>query len=285
LELIDKGHPDIENIKAKPENIAILARNRFVFGPIEEKLRSEKIEYSLKVSSSGGIKSESNIIQIFELGLKLLVNSKNRVALEEINSLLGTDYSSFNELRESFMTTMTNNYQILNSTWEKIDYPEDIRFDIALNLLSEVEISISDIDEKLMIHNDIEDWKFIWQKFISNTMKGHRRLSDLMRSVSMGELKNEEQKGVVLSTVHMSKGLEFDAVFIIGLNDGVFPDYRAVRQEDLNNDSSQIDEERHNMFVAITRSKRLCYLSYPIKKNTPWGIKYQKHSRFLDLLD
>jgi DNA helicase-2/ATP-dependent DNA helicase PcrA len=284
-ELIEKGHPDIENIKAKPENIAILARNRFIFGPIEDKLKSNKIDYSLKISSSGGMKSESNFIQIFELGLKLLVNSKNRVALEEINSLVHESFSSYNLLRDFFRKSNNIVLQTIENAWEKINTTEDIRFDMALNLLSEIESLVDDIDEKLMIHNDIKDWKFTWQKFVSNTQKGNRKLADLTRSVSMGELKNEDQKGIVLSTVHMSKGLEFDAVFIIGLNDGVFPDYRAVRQQDLNGDSSQIEEEKHNMFVAITRSKRLCYLSYPVKKSTPWGVRYQKPSRFITDLE
>ena len=74
----------------------------------------------------------------------------------------------------------------------------------------------------------------------------------------------------------MSKGLEFDIVFIIGLNDGVFPDYRAVRQLDMHNDNSQIEEEKHNMFVAITRSKRLCYISYPLKKKYSLGCQKPK---------
>lgn len=79
----------------------------------------------------------------------------------------------------------------------------------------------------------------------------------------------------------MSKGLEYDVVFIMGLNEGVFPDYRAVNAYQYNNDSKQLTEERHNMFVSITRSKRLCYVTYPLSKNTPWGIKYQKPSRYI----
>lgn len=280
-ELMKHGHPDVENNLVKPENIAVLARNRFVFSEIEKNLKLENIDYSLKVSASGGIKSESNFIQIFEQGLKLMVNSKNRIALDEINSILSTKYVNFQEMKSKFRLSNDNIYKTILESWEKIDVSEDIRFDISLSILGDYETYINDIDEKLMIHNDLEDWKFIWKKFVSSTLKGNRKLSDLLRSVSMGELKNEDPKGVVLSTVHMSKGLEFDVVFIVGLNDGVFPDYRAVRQLETNGDSSQIEEEKHNMFVAITRSKRLCYISYPLKKNTPWGVKNQKPSRFL----
>jgi DNA helicase-2/ATP-dependent DNA helicase PcrA len=77
----------------------------------------------------------------------------------------------------------------------------------------------------------------------------------------------------------MSKGLEFDVVFIIGLNEGVFPDYRSL------GDSAQLNEEQHNMFVSITRSKRLCYLTYPQKRIMPWGdLRDQAPSRYITLL-
>jgi DNA helicase-2/ATP-dependent DNA helicase PcrA len=98
----------------------------------------------------------------------------------------------------------------------------------------------------------------------------------MMRSIALGITNISDDKGLILSTVHMAKGLEFDVVFIIGLNDGIFPDYRAL------NNTDQIDEERHNMFVSVTRSKRLCYLTFPNERIMPWGgIKYQKPSRFL----
>jgi DNA helicase-2/ATP-dependent DNA helicase PcrA len=67
----------------------------------------------------------------------------------------------------------------------------------------------------------------------------------------------------------------------MGLNEGVFPDYRAVYAYENSNDNKQLIEERHNMFVAITRSKRLCYLTYPLTKDTPWGVKRQNPSRFI----
>ena len=65
-------------------------------------------------------------------------------------------------------------------------------------------------------------------------------------------------------TVHSAKGMEFDLVFLIGMNEGTFPDYRANRQ-------TQLAEEKRNAFVAVTRSRCLLYLTYPVQKMTPWG--------------
>jgi len=79
-----------------------------------------------------------------------------------------------------------------------------------------------------------------------------------------------------LLTVHSSKGLEFDIVFIAGMADGVFPDYRAQGKK------KEMDEEARNAFVAVTRSKRLLYLSFPQRRMMPWGDeKYQQPSCYL----
>ena len=59
---------------------------------------------------------------------------------------------------------------------------------------------------------------------------------------------------VKLMTVHASKGLEFDVVFLIGLDEGIFPHSK-------NNDDDKLEEERRLMYVAITRARARLYLS------------------------
>lgn len=105
--------------------------------------------------------------------------------------------------------------------------------------------------------------------------------TEVKATVSLGSTNTLNDKGIVLTTVHMSKGLEYDVVFVMGLNEGVLPDYRAVYAYNNFNDNKQLIEERHNMFVAITRAKRLCYLTYPLSKDTPWGVKWQRPSRYI----
>ena len=76
-------------------------------------------------------------------------------------------------------------------------------------------------------------------------------------------------------TVHSSKGLEFDVVFMAGMVDGVFPDYRATG-------AKERAEETRNAFVAATRSRRLLYLTYPALRVMPWGDeRRQRPSPFL----
>jgi DNA helicase-2/ATP-dependent DNA helicase PcrA len=80
-----------------------------------------------------------------------------------------------------------------------------------------------------------------------------------------------------LSTVHQAKGLEFDAVFVIMLCDGLFPSARSLEAPE------DEEEERRLLYVAITRARNELYLSYPLMRATytASGSPYQRASRFL----
>ncbi len=76
----------------------------------------------------------------------------------------------------------------------------------------------------------------------------------LMRDI---DALDQNEDFVTLITVHAAKGLEFNVVFIVGLNDGLFPLSRAINSDDEN----ELEEERRLMYVAITRAKSRLYLS------------------------
>jgi len=83
--------------------------------------------------------------------------------------------------------------------------------------------------------------------------------------------------GVSLLTVHAAKGLEYDYVFLIALNEGVFPDYRAIKSN-----ARKIEEERRSCYVAVTRTKKKLFLTYTNIRYTIYNTpKSQKPSRFL----
>jgi DNA helicase-2/ATP-dependent DNA helicase PcrA len=65
-----------------------------------------------------------------------------------------------------------------------------------------------------------------------------------------------EAEAVKLTTVHQSKGLEYDVVFLIGVADGMFPGRRSIEAGD-------VEEERRLFYVAVTRAKNELYLCYP----------------------
>ncbi|MBN9405344.1 MAG: UvrD-helicase domain-containing protein [Burkholderiales bacterium] len=86
------------------------------------------------------------------------------------------------------------------------------------------------------------------------------------------------QDAVQLMTVHASKGLEFDAVFITGLEEGLFPHENAL------SDAGGLEEERRLMYVAITRARQRLYLSHAQTRLLHGQTRYNLRSRFLDEL-
>ncbi|MBV8588349.1 MAG: ATP-dependent helicase [Verrucomicrobia bacterium] len=86
----------------------------------------------------------------------------------------------------------------------------------------------------------------------------------------------EETERVTLSTVHQAKGLEWRAVFVIWMTDGMFPSSRSLQKLEA------VEEERRLFYVAVTRAKDELYLTFPSYwSNGPDGQQFQRASRFL----
>jgi DNA helicase II / ATP-dependent DNA helicase PcrA len=86
------------------------------------------------------------------------------------------------------------------------------------------------------------------------------------------------QDAIQLMTVHSAKGLEFDCVFITGLEEGLFP------HENSASDPDGLEEERRLMYVAITRARKRLYLSFSQTRMLHGQTRYNVKSRFLDEL-
>jgi DNA helicase-2/ATP-dependent DNA helicase PcrA len=88
----------------------------------------------------------------------------------------------------------------------------------------------------------------------------------------------EGQDAIQLMTVHAAKGLEFDAVFITGLEEGLFPHDNAAA------DADGLEEERRLMYVAITRARQRLYMSFCQTRMLHGQTRYNLRSRFLEEL-
>ncbi len=86
------------------------------------------------------------------------------------------------------------------------------------------------------------------------------------------------QDAIQLMTVHAAKGLEFDAVFITGLEEGLFPHENSMSDHD------GLEEERRLMYVAITRARKRLYLSFSQTRMLHGQTRYHVKSRFLEEL-
>jgi DNA helicase-2/ATP-dependent DNA helicase PcrA len=103
-------------------------------------------------------------------------------------------------------------------------------------------------------------------------------LADFLEQVSLlGEQDeyDEESGTVTLMTLHNAKGLEFPAVFIIGLEDGIFPHYRSMGNQ------GELEEERRLMYVGVTRARERLYLTHAWSRTLFGTTSYNPPSRFL----
>ncbi|RMC46071.1 DNA helicase PcrA [Lactobacillus sp. ESL0230] len=107
-------------------------------------------------------------------------------------------------------------------------------------------------------------------------------LSDFLAEVSLlsdqDDLANNDQQ-VALMTLHAAKGLEFPVVFLVGMEDGLFPLSRALLEDD------QLEEERRLAYVGITRARQQLYLTNAYSRTMFGRTQNNQPSRFLDEID
>lgn len=126
-------------------------------------------------------------------------------------------------------------------------------------------------------------------KELSAVAEEFRDLPSFLENVSLvqaeyyaGEIKSNEpdkRNAVTLMTLHAAKGLEFRAVFLVGMEEGLFPHSRSMM------DNEEMEEERRLAYVGITRAKERLCISYA-KQRTVWGATgLQMRSRFVDEID
>jgi DNA helicase-2/ATP-dependent DNA helicase PcrA len=114
------------------------------------------------------------------------------------------------------------------------------------------------------------------------TATGHEMLTLFLQHAALesGELQAEgHERAVRLMTVHAAKGLEFGAVFLVGLEDGVFPHENAL--PNFGDEGAGLEEERRLMYVAVTRAKERLYLSWAASRFWHGASRYRPVSRFV----
>ena len=108
-------------------------------------------------------------------------------------------------------------------------------------------------------------------------------MSDYLSEVALlSDTDDQETEGedrVTMMTVHSSKGLEFDAVFIVGMEEELFPNQMAMFSQ------KELEEERRLFYVAITRAKNRCYLSCAKSRYRFGQMDFYQPSRFLKEID
>ena len=113
-----------------------------------------------------------------------------------------------------------------------------------------------------------------------NVASEYDNIEDLLVQASLyREELDEDKDKVQLLTMHKSKGLEFQAVIVIGASETICPHHKAL------DDIKQIEEERRLFYVAMTRAKDYLFMTYPTTLKVQGKENYAKPSRFLNEID
>lgn len=280
-QLVAEGHEDVED-PIGWESCAVLGRTRFALMAVESEFRERGIPFYKRLTANH--ENESDVMEDFVLSLRVMANPKDRLHLSALAKRWKTAVPTPSSDAEAVVTigsmaasAGTPRARAVAAALAAIAAKTQ-RLDMlpGLAVIKEHADSL-DEESKRAVYEDVAVFGQEWDQYL-RTGPPNKSVGGFMSSKALGATQQAAREGVALLTVHSSKGLEFDVVFVVGMAEGVFPDYRAKTRKEQ-------EEEARNAFVAITHSKRLLYLTWPRARKMPWGDwRNQNQSGFLSSL-
>lgn len=275
------------------EDMAILYRTNAQSRTVEEELLKDNIPYHIVGGFSFYQRKEIKDLLAY---LKLIHNPKDNVSLlRAINTpKRGIGLKSIDNL------TQKSDLENI-SLYEAIEGGKEGKFKEIIEKLIEIkeQISLTELIEKVLdssgLKQELETEKTLeadirlenLEEFKSITMafearEGEISLEDFLFEVSLVSDKDEYDTNngkVSLMTVHSVKGLEYDYVFIVGMEEGLFPHMNSMM------DSSELEEERRLCYVAITRARKDLYILNARRRVLFGKDQINPPSRFIGEID
>lgn len=287
-------------------NISILVRAAFQTREFEERFIKIGLPYriigGLKFYERSEIKDALSYLRLInqtndDLSFERIVNKPKRSigdsSLKKIHDYARIkDLSLFDAsqeiLKENILKPKTvqnlKNFLIHIHSWKanakKIDH-----ITLLENVLDESGYAMMLKNEKTPEADD----KLENLKELKASMKGYSSLDEFLENISLQTSIDEEWDGekINIMTIHSAKGLEFDAVFLPGWEEGLFPHQKSIDEKGV----TGIEEERRLAYVAITRAKKDLYISFALQRkffgrqNDNYDFYSSLQSRFIDELD
>ncbi|QID32599.1 ATP-dependent helicase [Pampinifervens florentissimum] len=266
----------------KPHQIAILVRVGYITEPFERALAGMRILYkivgAIRFFERAEIKDVLSFFRVltnpydavsFSRALEVATRGIGEKTLEHIlqagrgNCLAGSQ-AILKSLPQAKAVELYGFLQKLSRLYKRLeDYPQAIEdFLREIDFWDYLRESYKDAEERE--ENVKELLRYLRQKH----SEGYR-LVDVLEEVDFLTEREEEEGAVKISTIHASKGLEFDVVFLPRLEEGILPHEKAKESQE------EMEEELRLFYVAITRAKELLFMTY---------TRNSKPSRFLSLI-
>lgn len=207
-----------------------------------------------------------------------LLEAAQNVDLANIGGKAGQQLGAFGEMIQE-VTQMIPYLTVTELTKEVLDrsgYLEDLKIQNTL----EAQARIENLEEFLTVTQEFD--KQFEQQNEEDADAPEEKLTVFLNDLALvSDIDNleEDASQVTLMTLHAAKGLEFPVVFLIGLEEGVFPLTRALMEE------SELEEERRLAYVGITRAEEALYLTNAFSRTLYGRTQYNRPSRFVEEID
>ncbi len=280
--------------KYKPSEIAVLVRAGYQTRAFEEAFIHNSLPYKviggMKFYERMEVRDSIAYLRICanlddDLALSRIINVPKRGAgdaaisaiyerskLEKISFFSAIKKSlEENVLKGKARDALKSLIEIIERTHEKVGTAT--LADLAKSLLNDVGyIPMWKLENTLEAQGRLENI----EEFI-NSLGDFSSMVEFLEYVSLIEARDDKNltDAVTVMTVHAAKGLEFDLVFVPGLEDGLFPSSRSVEER------NGLEEERRLMYVAITRAKKELIISYAKSRYVFGDVQMQMPSRFI----
>ena len=294
---------EIEHLKReeyyKYSDFAILYRMNTQSRAIEDILRRENVPYKIV----GGLKFyERKEIKDIIAYLRLIQNSADNLSLKRIinEPKRGIGKTSLDKVEAIAEQNGTSMYEVIKHADQYglnrvflnsrefvnvIEELKDKKDELVISELIKTTLKKTGYTKALEEENTIEAENRIenLEEFLTVAIEfeeeyAENSLSQFLEGITLSsDIDNveEDEDSVTLMTLHSAKGLEFPVVFLVGMEEGIFPGYKSISEP------KELEEERRLCYVGITRAKEHLYLTCSKQRTIFGSTSYNPVSRFL----
>ena len=284
----------------KNSDFVILYRMNSQSRAIEEILRREDIPYKIV----GGLKFyERKEIKDIISYLRLIYNPSDNISLKRVinEPKRGIGKTSVDNVQEISENTGTSMFEIIKNAEQYGLNRLKANSQEFINLIEEMRNKINDLSISEIIKETLNKSGYVKALEAEDTTEAESRIQNLEEFLTVAiefeeqEAENsladflegitlssdidgmeETEDSVTLMTLHSAKGLEFNTVFLVGMEEGIFPGYKSIGEP------KELEEERRLFYVGITRAKRYLYLTCSRKRTIFGSTSYNAISRFVN---